>query len=398
MAPGSTTHDMKAQIRALQLCLTADKRPLGFLLGAGCPLAVQVGTIGSTTPLIPDIKGLTKLVCGKLKADDEHQAVLQALEIVCNEDEVPASTVEDFLNRLRNIHAVGGKSAVRGITPEQALKTDRRICQLIKAEVEKELPNASSPYHALARWMRGIPRTAAVEIFTPNYDLLFEQGFEESGVPYFDGFVGTRRAFLDVEAMENEAPNERLPARWARLWKLHGSVNWHRDNDGNVWRGTDSGDDDLLVYPSHHKYSQSRRMPFLAMMDRLKAFLNRPEAVLVVCGYSFEDQHFNALLRDGLRGNSRAAVFGLVFGSLGAAHPAIPLAKEAPNFLLLGQDAAVIGGNRGTWTVPQGESVAPDFPHGDFASLGRFLSSISGQIDAKPMLNHAAGTDISGNR
>ena len=129
-------------------------------------------------------------------------------------------------------------------------------------------------------------------------------------------------------------------------------------------------------------------MPFLAMMDRLKAFLNRPEAVLIVCGYSFVDEHFNALLREGLRGNSRAAIFGLVYGDLHKTHPATPLAEEASNFLLLGSDAAVIGGNYGKWATPHGESSPPKFPHGDFASLGLFLSSISGKIDGKPMLNY----------
>ena len=60
-----------------------------------------------------------------------------ALDDVCKEDGITAPTVENYLNLLRNINAVGGKSAVRGIAPEQALKTDRRICQLIKGEVDK---------------------------------------------------------------------------------------------------------------------------------------------------------------------------------------------------------------------------------------------------------------------
>jgi hypothetical protein len=393
MALGNLTYDMEAQNRALQLCLTADKRPLGFLLGAGCPLSIRIEDAG----LIPDIKGLTTKVRASLKGYAEHNTVLEALDRVCDEDGISAPTVEDFLNRLRNIHAVGGKEAVRGITPGQAAETDQKICQLIKAEVEKELPDAPSPYRALARWMGGISRTAPVEIFTPNYDLLFEQALEEGGVPYFDGFSGVRRAFLDLESMERDGENA-IPARWARLWKLHGSVNWHRDRQGNVWRGAGSGEDNLLVYPSHDKYMQSRRMPFLAMMDRLKAFLSRPEAVLVICGYSFADEHINALLRDGLRGNSRSVVFGLVHKELVASHPAISLAKKAPNFLLLAGDAAVIGGNHGKWSVPEGKTTPPEFSHGDFANLGTLLSSISGQIEGKPMIQHAAGADISGNR
>lgn len=391
MPTSTTNHNLQAQLRALQLCLTADKRPLGFLLGAGCPSAIQVDVGGTTQKLIPEIKGLTELVCKKLAAMAKHKPVIVELDKLCKEDAITAPTIEDYLNRLRNIRAVGGKEPVRGITPDAAALTDKEICIIIAAEVGKSLPNQSSPYHALARWIRGIPRVAPVEIFTPNYDLLFEQSLEESGVSFFDGFAGTHCAFLDIEAMDKYPPDkDSLPPRWARLWKLHGSINWHRDpdlkdgKDRKVWRGQNPGDGELLIYPSHDKYMESRQMPFLAMLDRLKAFLARPEAVLVVCGYSFADKHFNACLRDGLRGNSRVVVFGLVYGNLDTSHPAIPLAKEAPNFLLLGSNAAVIGGNHGTWETTPPTTVPPTFTLGDFASLGAFLSSISGQQPSAP--------------
>lgn len=380
MPSDDKAQDVQTQLKSLQLCLTADKRPLGFFLGAGCPLAIQATVDGSNQPLIPDIKGLTTMVCEKLSAATEHKDVMVSLDALCAEASTTKQTVEDYLNRLRNIAAIGGTIAVRGVTPVQAKLTDKEICSIIAQTVGKELPNLATPYHALARWIRGIPRVSPVEIFTPNYDLLFEQSLEECGVPYFDGFAGSRRAFLDVEAMEaTHSDKGSLPSRWARLWKLHGSINWHRSSDGNVWRGEGGGDGELLIYPSLDKYNQSRRMPFLAMLDRLKAFLARPEAVLVVCGYSFVDEHFNAMLREGLRGNSRAAIFGLVYGNLDANHPAIPLAEEAPNFLLLGRDGAFIGGNRGVWANASTKTGAATFELGDFAKMGAFLSSMSGQ-------------------
>jgi hypothetical protein len=380
MSSGGKDQDLQAQLRALQLCMTADKRPIGFFLGAGCPLAIKVSRAGSPQELIPDIHGLTTVVNQKLNTVADHKSVIKALNTLCAEASIPKPTVEDYLNRLRNIAAIGGLEAVRGVTPVQAKLTDKEICSIIAQAVGIELPNLSTPYHALARWIRGIPRLSPVEIFTPNYDLLFEQSLEECGVPYFDGFVGTRRAFLDFEAMDaTHSDKASLPSRWARLWKLHGSINWHRSADDKIWRGEGGSDGELLIYPSQDKYSQSRRMPFLAMLDRLKAFLARPEAVLVVCGYSFADEHFNAMLREGLRGNSRAVIFGLVYGKLGTAHPAIPLAEEAPNFLLLGSDRAIIGGNAGTWANSSPKTNAANFELGDFAKLGAFLSSVSGQ-------------------
>lgn len=394
MFSGTHEYDAKAQFRSLQLCLAADKRSLGFFLGAGCPLSILVGDGPDKKPLIPDIRALTSLVTVKLGADKNHKGLLAALATLCAEDGCKEPNIEDYLNRLRNIQAVGGDDPIRGITPKQARDSDKAICKFIAGEVSKPLPGTDTPYHSLARWIRGVPRTAPVEIFTPNYDLLFEEAFEQTGVPYFDGFVGSQRAFLDGETMEKDG----LPARWARLWKLHGSVNWRRDDEGNVWRGEGSPDGGLLIYPSHEKYTESRQMPFLTMHDRMKAFLNRPGPALVVCGYSFADKHFNVLMREGLRGNSTAVIFALVFGNLAATHPAIPLAEEAPNFLLLAKDAAVIGGSRKPWKATGDPTEPADCPLGDFAELGKFLGSISGQANTTSTTPNATGTDLPGNR
>jgi hypothetical protein len=376
----------------MQLCFSADKRPLAFFLGAGCPLSIIVGNGQGKEPLIPDVQGLTKRITEKLQTNEKHKSILATLMKLCLEDGCKNPNVEDFLNRLRNIQAVGGDSAVRGITPGEAKEADEEACRLIKAEVDKDLPNTETAYHALARWVRGIPRTAPVEVFTPNYDLLFEQAFERAGVPYFDGFVGSRRAFLDVETMEKDV----LPPRWARLWKLHGSINWRRDKMRNVWRGEGTDEEGMLIYPSHEKYTQSRQMPFFAMFDRLKDFLNRRQAALAVCGYSFIDEHFNALLRDGLRGNPTAVIFALVFGDLPTNHPAISLAEEGPNFLLLAKDAAVIRGTRKTWKSTNDNKAPAVFGLGDFSELGRFLASVSGQPGApmSPAEDHVPATDI----
>jgi hypothetical protein len=72
----------------------------------------------------------------------------------------------------------------------------------------------------LVGWVGGTNRECAVEIFTPNYDLLFEEAFERAGFPYFDGFTGGHAPFFDPPSIADDV----LPARWSRLWKLHGSL------------------------------------------------------------------------------------------------------------------------------------------------------------------------------
>jgi len=133
----------------------------------------------------------------------------------------------------------------------------------------------NTPYHHVTAWIGAISRLYPIQLFTTNYDLLAEQALEENRVPYFDGFVGTRDTFFDLQAMEQDA----LPTRWARLWKIHGSVNWTEDQDGKIHRRHSPGSKQL-IYPSHLKYDQSRRMPYLAMLDRLRTFLDPDSTVL----------------------------------------------------------------------------------------------------------------------
>ena len=62
----SSTHCPYRQSTLLQQALAPDKMKIAFLLGAGCPVSIQIphDAPNSTTtkPLIPDIKGLTKTV------------------------------------------------------------------------------------------------------------------------------------------------------------------------------------------------------------------------------------------------------------------------------------------------------------------------------------------------
>jgi len=197
--------------------------------------------------------------------------------------------------------------------------------------------------------MGAIARDIAVEVFTTNYDVLIEQALEDARVPYFDGFVGGHRPFFDLRAIEDDA----IPSRWARLWKLHGSVNWcfSPDDQRVTRRAPANGAERRLIHPSHLKYDESRRMPYLGMIDRLRGFLRSPQAVLVLCGCSFGDKHLNEVIAEGLQGNATATSFALLYEPLASYPSAIELTRTTRNLALLARDAGVIGGSQGEWTV-----------------------------------------------
>jgi hypothetical protein len=215
--------------------------------------------------------------------------------------------IEHLLSQIRLLKSVAGKGTAREMTEAELKTLDEEICKIISEEVSKALPDKRSPYHNLAIWARSVQRERPVHLFTTNYDLLAEQAFEESSAPYFDGFIGARRAFFDLGAVEDE---DLLPARWTRLWKMHGSLNWRLVNGKSVVRSDEkSADQSYLIYPSHLKYDQSRKMPYLAMMDRLKDFLLNNSSLLFMSGYSFGDEHINDIICRSLETNPSAHVF-----------------------------------------------------------------------------------------
>lgn len=422
--PFDTIHDAAQQARVLRQVLQDDKQRIGCFLGAGCPLGVYDAAEKNSIVLIPAIVELTKRVAEGLDASDKAAGATStfkknwdSLTKECEPTDGKACTVEDILTELRTLANRRGSASVLGMTKKAMKELDDKICVLVTEQMRKSLPSHRCSYHRFASWVGGLHRISPVEIFTPNYDLLFEQAFEQHPLPHFDGFVGSREPWFDLASIEHDA----IPARWTRLWKLHGSINWERAEETvngvqvtrivRVTREAEAGK--VMIFPSHLKYDQSRRMPYLAMLDRLRAFFhgeptrkrvdaaNRDEDAprLIVCGYSFLDDHLNEVLLDGLRGNRNAQCFALMYSNL-ADHPrAVEYAVKQGNLTVLAKDGAVIGTRAGfyrpgtaggdehnPWLYEEGVSMTdPKKPTesplcrlGDFHYFGLFLEQLCG--------------------
>ena len=382
-------HDPIRQVDLLRQSLSVPKRPISFLIGAGCPLSIRDK---ENNPIIPDVKGMTKIISEELSKDkkDKDSATFMKFRKQLSKPEDP--TVEDYLGHIRMLREVAKQTPIGDITSAELAALESRICDRIVDLASARLSGSGTPYHHLAAWIRGVSRAIPVELFTTNYDLLLEQALEELRVPYFDGFIGSFQAFFDPDSMESEESS--LPSRWARLRKLHGSINWKTTRPEAPYEVVRTGErvkECHLIHPSHLKYDESRQMPFLAMMDRLKAFLRKPTSVFITVGYSFSDRHINALIRQALAANHDAMTFGLLFLPLDKYPDAITLAKMTPNLSLFATDGAVIGTRQLSWKAPLESKDLPTgisfdkekntttVALGDFAVLGQFLQELIGQ-------------------
>ena len=121
--------------------------------------------------------------------------------------------------------------------------------------------------------------------------------------------------------------------------------------------------------------------------------------MLVVCGYSFSDEHLNEVLLDGLRGNPSAQCFVLAHSNLNGSKAVVKFASEQPNMTVLAWDGAVVGtragcygvsatvaGNQEPWIVKEPVSGSVSTPPaeavrcrlGDFHFFGLFLEQLYG--------------------
>lgn len=388
-------HDPERLTSELLQCLTQDKKRLGLLLGAGCPYSMKDE---EGKPMIPDIEGLTQVVRSEVCCED----CAEPWENVCeqlSQDTGKEPNIEHILSRVRGLRDLAGSGEVRGLKMNALDDLERGICESIKRSATKELKGKLTPYHNLGNWIGATARSEPIEIFTTNYDLLLEQALEELRIPFFDGFVGSRQPFFDPYAIESD----RLPSRWARLWKIHGSINWRSglvDGSFKVWRASASEGGDVVIHPSHLKYEQSRKMPYLALMDRLRRFLNAPSTALIAVGYSFRDQHLNDVIIQSLQGTPSTAVFALMYGVLSDYEIAVDIAKSRSNLTLIARDGAIVGTKAGTWreVSEKPESKLPDrtvewttkaggrelwvasLELGNFLCFGALLQSISGMM------------------
>lgn len=349
----SKYHDPIRHLEYLRQSLSQDNKPIGFFISAGCPLSIDLPK--DKWPLIPAVEDLTKWINSKLSDNKNYSILLSELEKAKKDKH----NIEDVLSFIRGLKEVSIGGEVRGLNETDLSTLEKEVCKKIVEKINVPLPDDKTPYHKLAKWINSIDREIPIEVFTTNYDLLIEDSLESLEIPYFDGFVGAIKSFFDLRAVEGSL----IPKHWTRLWKIHGSINWYQEeiaNQKKVYRSSEiKSDASHLIYPSHLKYDQSRKMPYLALIDQLNRFIRQKSSLLIISGYSFNDEHLNDTIINALRANPSAMVLGLMFDTFlyendkkekNERYPkAYKLAEDRHNLNIWTDDKAIIGTNFGEW-------------------------------------------------
>jgi len=348
-----TTHNPLLIIQQLQSILSSPSKKIGFLFGAGISMEKIDGSKlivgvddkknekeeiieeGMTTLSIKDFPSPQKEAIGLIKSEIESES--------------KAFNVETLLSKISEKERAVGIQKLCGLTKAELLQLREDIQGKIRdiVSVHEQTKVEEINHNTFTKWISNADREFSVEIFTTNYDYLLELAMEKQSIGYFDGFVGSYKAFFCPEWIEHSEPVK----DWVKLWKLHGSLGWSQNDKKEIVRTSgDSGE--AMIYPSFLKYEHSKKQPYLSYMDRLSYFLREPDSVLFICGYSFGDEHINDVILTALNRATSSHVFILKSGEMSEKHPlSEEIAQKNSKISVYAKRTAVIGGKFGKWKL-----------------------------------------------
>ena len=170
---------------------------------------------------------------------------------------------------------------------------------------EKFITNISS---------RAINKSRA-KIFTTNYDLCFEYAARKKGFTIIDGFSHSLEqtynpSYFEYDIVRRETGKESpsfIPNVF-HLYKLHGSIDWFK-NDKKIVRSLDqSNNTPLIIYPRNSKYREAFDTPYFDMMAAFQFALREPNTAIIICGFGFNDDHISNPIWSAIENNLKLKV------------------------------------------------------------------------------------------
>lgn len=132
-----------------------------------------------------------------------------------------------------------------------------------------------------------------LEIFTTNYDRMLETAIETYEINVTDGRKHRVVTRLDTTLWDN--PGKPLGDGRGRLTKLHGSVDWKRENGEIICGPCDAIGDIPIFYPGFKGAPEEE--PFIKFHEHLRAVVGKARVAIFI-GFAFRDEYINGILSD----------------------------------------------------------------------------------------------------
>ena len=135
-----------------------------------------------------------------------------------------------------------------------------------------------------------------LRVFSLNYDLCLEKACSQYGVER--GFGDDRNWDWRIFDNEEEIQKDIF------LYKLHGSIDWIRDDNGSLtYRNSSSILPEKLEIIFGTTYKLQYIDPFLFFAYEFRKRILSDAKVLICIGYGFADEHINGIISQALKSN-----------------------------------------------------------------------------------------------
>ena len=355
--------------------LLLQNRPV-FLLGAGC----------SKCAGIPLASELTTHVLQDVGLDEDSKNILEAVKNLF--DGAGNAQIEDYLSELVDFLAIAERREMRGATQktisigshkcdaEKLRNTIEQIKQVIASAIEKKEISIEThrifvdAVHRPVRVGKEGEASVSVDYLVLNYDTIIEDALALEKIPYSDGIDGGVTGWWNPRTFDHNGLK-------ARVFKLHGSINWHELGDplprrfNPTLQVEGANESKILIWPASTKYRETQLEPFAQLIARARnAMTPKPglQRVLVICGYSFRDEHINHEVERALQesnGNLTIVVFTNEDDLIE------PLKTWNADTIL--RDHVLIFGNRGFFHGDSRENSSEELPWWKFENITRIL-------------------------
>jgi hypothetical protein len=177
------------------------------------------------------------------------------------------------------------------------------VLQLVKKWTQFDQEKAAKILQPL-RNMLGSSENVVLNVFSLNYDLIFEQIFNTQHSRILDnGFSERNVSDSKIRYWASDFNNE-LNQTKINLYKLHGSLNWEYNQETQeitIKENIYDRREPLIIFGSSSKMLSFD--PFLYILSKFREKLEQA-TLFVVVGYSFHDKYINNMLIQQLSQNT----------------------------------------------------------------------------------------------
>lgn len=229
--------------------------------------------------------------------------------------------IEDFLSFTILYEKLNGAILDKDDGKNLRIKLENKIATACELDLDETNQHHQDFIRKLTARKPSEPR---LQLYTTNYDTLFEQAARRMNYVIIDGFSlsyprvfnGTNfdfdivfREHTRVKQEESFVPNV------FQLFKLHGSIDWEKNSKGQILQ-KEKSDNPCIIYPASEKYESSYDQPYFEMMSHFQQTLRKENTLLIVVGFGFKDKHIQNVIKEASLQNHNLHILIVCYGQI----------------------------------------------------------------------------------